>query len=250
MHRFVLGLLMAGTVWAQKPEWVLTFSEEFDGKELSFPKWTPRDPFGHERNREGQAYVPQAIEVKDGVARIVARRENATYDGARREFTSGMMTTYGSFAQTYGRFEIRCRVASGKGLESKFWLMPVPAGEVPSIDVVDVVGSEPKKALFANRWGDERTERSYSGSAAVPDLSDGFHTVSVEWDEKRIVWTVDGKQVFESISGVAHQAMYLAVNLAVGGLTAKYPDSTASFPAEFDIDSIHVYQLASRMTKR
>lgn len=250
MHRLLLALLTIGVLWGQEPEWVVTFSDEFDGKELSFPKWTPRDPFGHERNREGQAYVPQAIEVKDGIARIVARRENATYDGGRREFTSGMMTTYGSFAQTYGRFEIRCRVASGKGLESKFWLMPVPSGEVPSIDVVDVVGSDPNKALFANRWGDERTERSYSGSAAVPDLSDGFHTVSVEWDEKRIVWVVDGKQVFESISGVAHQAMYLAVNLAVGGLTAKYPDASAQFPAEFDVEYIHVYQLTSRMPKR
>ena len=254
MHRLLLALFAAGVLWGQKqekpPEWVLTFSEEFDGKELNFPKWIPRDAFGHERNREGQAYVPEAIEVKDGVARIVAQRRNATYDGVRREFTSGMMTTFGSFAQTYGRFEIRCRVASGKGLESKFWLMPVPSGDVPSIDVVDVVGSETKKALFANRWGDERTERSYSGSAAVPDLADGFHTVSVEWDEKRIVWVVDGKQVFESISGVAHQAMYLAVNLAVGGLTAKYPDSSALFPAEFDVKYIHVYQLASRMPKR
>jgi beta-glucanase (GH16 family) len=229
--------------------WVQTFDEEFEGRELSFPRWTPHDPRGHERNREGQAYVPEAIEVKDGTARIVARRQVAKYDGRQREFTSGMITTAGSFAQTYGRFEIRCRVASGKGLESKFWLMPVPSGEVPAIDVLDVVGSEPTKALFGNRWGDEQTERSYSGSADVPDLSDGFHTVSIEWDEKRIVWSVDGKEKFQSISGVPHQPMYLVANLAVGGLTAKYPDSSAKFPAEFEIDYVRVYQLASRMPK-
>ena len=191
--------------------------------------------------------MPEAIEVKGGVVRIVARRETARYDGSQREFTSGMLTTFGSFAQTYGRFEIRCRVAAGKGLESKFWLMPVPSGEVPSIDVVDVVGSEPTKALFGNRWGDEKTERSYSGSASVPDLSDGFHTISIEWDEKRIEWSVDGKQVFQSISGAPHQAMYLVVNLAVGGRTAKYPDAAVPFPADFDIDYIHVFQLASRL---
>ncbi len=194
--------------------------------ELSFPKWTPHDPAGHERNREGQAYVTDAIEVKDGVARIVARRRVAKYDGSDREFTSGIITTLGSFAQMYGRFEIRCRVAAGKGLESKFWLMPVPEGEVPAIDILDVVGSEPTKAFFGNRWGDERTERSYSGSATVPDLSNGFHTVAIEWDEKRIVWSVDGKDTFTSVSGVPHQPMYLVVNLAVGGLTAKYPDSS------------------------
>src|SRR5579863_1582157 len=159
MHRTLIGLLAAASVLGQKPpakpeakqDWVLTFAEEFEGKELSFPKWTPHDPWGRERNREGQAYVPEAIEVKDGAARIVARRQIASYDGRQREFTSGIVTTYGSFAQTYGRFEIRCRVAAGKGLESKFWLMPVPSGEVPAIDIVDVVGSEPKKALFGNR---------------------------------------------------------------------------------------------------
>lgn len=252
MHRTLIGLLAVTSLFAQKQagsDWVLTFAEEFDGAELNFPKWTPHDPWGHERNREGQAYVPEAIEVKDGSARIVARRQVASYDGRQREFTSGMMTTYGSFAQTYGRFEIRCRAAAGKGVESKFWLMPVPSGDVPSIDVVDVVGSEPAKALFTNRWGDERTERSYSGSASAPDLSGGFHTIAVEWDEKRITWTVDGKETFQSISGVPHQAMYLAANLAVGGTTAKYPDASAVFPAEFDIEYIRVYQLASRMPK-
>ena len=253
MHRTLIGLLTVSCAFAQKPatgsDWVLTFSEMFEGKELSFPKWTPHDPWGHERNREGQAYVPEAISVEEGTARIVAQRKVASYDGMQREFTSGMMTTYGSFAQTYGRFEIRCRVAAGKGLESKFWLLPVPSGEVPSIDIVDVVGSETRKGLFTNRWGDEKTERSYSGTAPVPDLSEGFHTVAIDWDEKRITWTVDGKETFQSISGVPHQAMYLAINLAVGGTTAKYPDSTAQFPAEFDIEYVRVYQLASRMPK-
>jgi beta-glucanase (GH16 family) len=254
----LLALLAATCASAQRPvkpappavDWVPTFTEEFDGAELGFPKWTPHDPWGHERNREGQAYVPEAIQVKDGIVRIIARREPARYDGSQREFTSGMITTFGSFAQTYGRFEIRCRVAAGKGLESKFWLMPVPSGEVPAIDILDVIGSQPSKALFGNRWGDEKTERSYSGSSDVPDLSNGFHTVSIEWDEKRIVWTVDGKETFQSISGVPHQPMYLAVNLAVGGRSAKYPDASAPFPADFDIDYIHVYQLAGRLAKQ
>ncbi len=241
--------LLAVAGLAAQPRWVLTFSEDFDGRELSFPKWTPHDPQGHERNREGQAYVTDAVEVKDGVARLVARRQVAKYDGREREFTSGIITTVGSFAQAFGRFEIRCKVASGKGLESKFWLMPVPSGDVPAIDILDVVGSEPTKALFGNRWGDAMTERSYSGSAAVPDLSAGFHTVAIEWDEKQIVWSVDGKETFASISGVPRQPMYLVVNLAVGGLTAKYPDSSAKFPAEFDVDWVRVYQLESRMPK-
>ena len=239
---------MAYTCAAQnRPDWVPTFTEEFAQNELSYPKWVPHDPWGHERNREGQAYIPAAVEVKNGAARITARRELAKYDGIQREFTSGMMTTLGSFAQTYGRFEIRCRAAAGKGLESKFWLLPVPSTEVPAIDIYDVVGGEPSKALFANRWGDEKTERSFSGSYAVGDLSDGFHVVRLDWDEDKLVWTVDGKERFRSTTGVPHQPMYLAVNLAVGGLQAKYPDASTQFPAVFEIDYIRVSQLARRI---
>jgi beta-glucanase (GH16 family) len=81
----------------------------------------------------------------------------------------------------------------------------------------------------------------------VGDLSDGFHVVAIEWDETRIVWTVDGKERFRSVTGVPHQPMYLAASLAAGGLQAKYPDQTTRFPAVFEIDYIRVYQLPSRM---
>ena len=243
----LLLIVTAASVFAQKPaaaapQWVMTFNDEFDGAELVFPKWAPHDPWGHERNREAQAYVPGAIEVRGGMAHIVASRAHARYDGHEREFTSGMMTTYGSFAQTYGRFEIRCRIPAGRGLEPKFWLLPVGSGELPSIDVLDALGSDPDKAVFANRWGDEKTERSYSGSYGVGDLSEDFHVVAAEWDMDKIVWFVDGKERFRSTSGVPHQAMYLAVGLVVGGVQARYPDESTVFPASFDVDYIRVYR--------
>ncbi len=249
-------LLAAGAVCAQKPaarpapraatqqaaNWVQTFADEFDGRELDLSRWAPHDPWGRERPREVQAYVPGAIEVRDGVARIAARRERARYDERDREFTSGMMTTYGSFAQLYGRFEIRCRMPAGRGLESKFWLLPVSSGEVPAIDVFDAIGSELTRALFGNRWGDARTERSYSGGYVVGDLSADFHIVAIEWDNDKIVWFVDGKERFRSVDGVPHQPLYLAISLAVGGLQAKYPDESTKFPAVFEIDYVRVYQ--------
>lgn len=224
------------------PAWVLTFADEFNQKELEFPKWSVSDPWGHARNRESQAWVPGAVTVQDGKARIAARREPARYDGQQREYTSGILTTYGSFAQMYGRFEIRCRVPSGKGFDSKFWLLPIPKGEIPAIDVLEAIGSETSKAHFANHWGDEKTERSYAGSWNTPDLSKDFHVFAVEWDQDKIVWFVDGKERFRSVDGVPHQPMYLAASLAVGGTEAKWPDSTTPFPVFFDIDYVRVYQ--------
>jgi beta-glucanase (GH16 family) len=246
-----LFLLSAATAMAQSqvkaPVWIPTFTEEFNQKELEFPKWSLHDPWGHARNRESQAWIPEAVQLHDGNARIAVRREPARYDGQNREYTSGIITTLGSFAQTYGRFEIRCRLPAGRGFEPKFWLLPVSSGEIPSIDVIDAIGSEPARARFATRWGDEKTERSYSGSWAAPDLSKDFHTFAIEWDKDKVVWFIDGKERFRSTEGVPHQPMYLSASVAVGGIEAGWPDSTTPFPAFFDIDYIRVCQSPSNM---
>ena len=220
----------------------MTFSDEFGGGALEFPKWSPHDPWGHERNLEVQAYTPESLELRDGVLRVVAKHGKANYDGHARDYTSGMVTTFGSFAQMYGRFEVRARFPAGRGLEPKVWLLPVPSGETPAIDIVDFLGIEPTRVLMGNNWGDTKTERSYQGSWPVANLTKEFHTYAVEWDEAKITWFIDGKERFHSASGVPHQPMYLAISLAVGGEVAKWPDSTTPFPATFEVDYVRIYK--------
>jgi beta-glucanase (GH16 family) len=222
--------------------WLLTFDDEFNAADIDFNHWTPHDPTGQERHRELQAYLPENVRFGEGAAHLIARREKASYDGHLRIFTSGTMTTVGLFAQTYGRFEIRCRFPQEPGLEARFSLEPVPAGDRPSIDVVSAIGGEPGRARFANRWGDEMTERSYDGSWMTGKAADGFHQFAVEWDAQKIVWFVDGRERFRSIEGIPRQPMYLALTLAVGGEVAQRPTEETRFPASFDIDYIRVYK--------
>jgi hypothetical protein len=204
-------LMLSGFLAAQKPpaaaNWVLTFSDEFDGKDLNLARWSPHAPFSH---------VPGVLDLSGGQLHLKA----------------GVVSTYGVFAQTYGRFEIRCRIPAGRGLRAAFQLMPVPQGDLPRIEVFQSTGNAPSKISFANRWGTEQTERSFFDSFAVPDLSVGLHTIAVEWERDHIMWTVDGKEKFQSADGVPHQQMYLQLDL-----TAK-----DAVPASFDIDYVRVYQ--------
>jgi beta-glucanase (GH16 family) len=249
----IAALLATSLLAAQKPAktdgkapspagWQLTFSDEFEGTSLEFPKWSPHDPWGKERNFEVQAYTPQSVELKDGNVRLVARPGKADYDKRKRDYTSGMLTTFGSFGQMYGRFEIRCRVPVTQGVEARVWLLPVPNGELPAIDIMDFVGRDPSRVSFGNLWGDTKTERAYQGDWAVKDLAGAFHTYAIEWDEAKIVWFVDGVERFRSVSGIPTQPMYLAMSLAVGGERAKWPDSTTVFPAAFDVDYVRIYK--------
>ncbi len=218
---------------AQIPGWTLKFSEECDGPALNYSKWSPHPP-GKLVLGGVQTWVPTAIGISGGQCHILARR---VADG----YTSGILTTFDTFAQTYGRFEIRFRIPAGRGLEPLFQLLPVPTGDTPSIDVMNAIGISPSKALFANHWGDARSDRDYAGSYQVSDLSVGFHIVAVEWNEDEIAWNVDGVDRFHSYDGVPHQPLYLAVSLGVGTVKAGEPDSQTRFPAALDIDYIRVF---------
>src|SRR5580692_6845502 len=119
--------------------WALTFADEFNGTELDLSRWTPHNPWGHVRDRQLQAYAPEALTVRGGQLHIVAHRTPVNqlpvrYDGKDREYVSGIISTFGTFSQTYGRFEIRGRIPAGRGLRSGFLLLPVPLAPLPEIE--------------------------------------------------------------------------------------------------------------------
>jgi len=241
-------LLISALLLAQKPAetWTLTFADEFNGTDVDLARWAPHDPWGQVRDRQLQAWSPASAEVSGGQLHLIARRtaedSPVRYDGQNREYVSGIVTTFGTFAQTYGRFEIRCRVPAARGLRAGFSLLPVPLGPLPEIDVFRVAGDAPAQISFGNHWGTGQTDRSYGDAFPGPDLSSGFHTIAVEWDAEKIVWFVDGREKFRSVDGVPHQRMYLLLELAVGGRRGLLPNGSTVLPASFDVDYIRVYR--------
>jgi beta-glucanase (GH16 family) len=219
MKTLLILLSISPLLLAQKENrnWALTFDDEFNGAELDLSRWVPHDPSG-QHPQPSLSGPPGDIVVSGGQLHIPV---------------SGVVSTFGTFSQTYGRFEIRCRVPAGRGLRPRFLLLPVPLGPLPRIEVFETTGSAPSKVSFANRWGTEQTERSFGDSFTGPDLSAGFHTISIEWDRDRITWFIDEKEKFQSVDGIPHQPMYMLIELA-----ARSPGDSPSF----DIDYIRVYQ--------
>jgi beta-glucanase (GH16 family) len=211
------------------PGWTLKFDEEFNSSSINYDKWSPHAP-GKIVFEGQQTWIPRAIAISGGEAHLTAAK---TADG----YTSGMMTTLGAFAQKFGRFEIRFRMPAGAGLDPLFRLLPLGAADQPSIDVMGAAGGNPSSTLFANRWIETNLDRDYSGSWDGVDLSKGFHTVAAEWDEEKIVWSVDGVERFVSWDGIPQQPMYLTVCLEV-----RDPPAQTHFPATLDIDYIRVFE--------
>jgi beta-glucanase (GH16 family) len=204
----LLLLLFSPLLFPQKapaPNWVQTFDDEFNTTELDLARWVPHDPWGH----------VSSVQVS----------------GGQLHLATGPISTFGTFAQLYGRFEVRCRVLAGARSKPRFRLLPVPLGQLPAIDIFETTGSAPSKISFANRWGTEQTERSFGDSFTGPDLSTGFHILAIEWDRDKIVWYIDGKEKFQSVDGIPRQPMFLLLDPGV-----------AAGVASFDIDYIRVYR--------
>ncbi|MBU2588630.1 MAG: glycoside hydrolase family 16 protein [Alphaproteobacteria bacterium] len=200
-----------------------------------------------------------------------------------QSYTSGKVRTRGLHAWRYGRIEVRAKVPPGQGPWSAVWMMPDADayGRWPlsgEIDILEAVNIGAKCKLCDGGRGENRTisalhfgdlpprNRLVDGRTTLPDgalPSDDFHVYAVEWGEGLIRFLVDDRvhltvtaDQWDSASPLAlgnaaapfDQPFYVMANLAVGGRLAEENNAKGvaakSFPAQFAIDWIRVYQCA------
>lgn len=242
------------------PSYQLVWEDDFDGAALDPSKWTPQIGTGCPSlcgwgNNELQYYRGENAIVGGGVLRIVARQE--PFGG--RAYTSARLRTLGLADFERGRFEMRAKLPSGRGLWPAFWLLPTDnaygtwaaSGE---IDVVELVGHEPSRIHGTIHHGAEWPGNTSSGgSFDLPsgEFADDFHDFALEWDEHQMRWYVDGALYHVESSWWSSggpfpapfdQRFHLLLNLAVGGDWPGPPSQQTQFPAEFVVDHVRVYE--------
>jgi beta-glucanase (GH16 family) len=225
-----------------RPRGRLVFSDEFDGRSLNTAIWNTAYWWGRgdTGRQELQYYAEDAFEVRDGVLRIVA--EPRSVDAF--PYTSGIITSLGTFSQRYGLFEIRARMPKGKGLLPAGWLLLANRLLPYEVDIFEIPGETSQQVYMTYHWRDAHgVNRQESGTFGGPDFSDSFHTFSVEWSPSSLIWFVDGVERFRSYQDVPPMPMYILINLAVGGEWVGDPDASTQFPAVLDVDYVRVYAL-------
>lgn len=185
---------------------------------------------------------PNPFSLQNGALVISAKPSAEPSATGGLPYTSGMITTEGTFSQTYGYFEMRAELPSGNGLWPAFWLLPQDHSWPPEIDVMEVIGSQPNtvNATLHSRVNGQLS--SDHGDVTLPTLNMGYHTYGALWTQSNITFFVDGQQIFQSTTPAdMHKPMYLLANLAVGGYWPGAPDAGTQFPAEMKIDYIRAY---------
>ena len=261
-HRNTATLAAAAQPGDAHKDWVLTWSDEFNGPDGSPPdpsKWKLMGGGSGWGNNELQYYTDRRknIRLQDGHLVIEAFQEDFIgTDGVHRHYTSGRLSSQGRFSQAYGRFEARIQVPSGQGVWPAFWMLgeDFPTAGWPAcgeIDVMENIGKEPT-SIRGSLHGP-----GYSGASPLTtayDLpkgrfSDGFHIFAIEWEPGMIRFYVDGElfatktaaDIPAGTNWVFDHPFFILLNLAVGGNLPGNPDPSTVFPQRMLVDYVRVY---------
>ncbi|MCU0787219.1 MAG: family 16 glycosylhydrolase [Verrucomicrobia bacterium] len=210
------------------PGWTLVWSDEFDGPNIDLSKWSHEVNGQGGGNNELQYYTARATNsfIENGKLVIQALKESYTGPDGTRDYTSARLRTLNKGDWKYGRFEIRARTPTGRGLWPAIWMLP--------------------------------TDWVYGGWAASGEIdimpsgnfASTFHTFAIEWETNAFRWYVDGLHYWTETNWYStaapypapfNQRFHMLLNVAVGGNWPGPPDGSTVFPQRMEVDYVRVY---------
>ncbi|MTI29350.1 glycoside hydrolase family 16 protein, partial [Xanthovirga aplysinae] len=239
-------------------EYVLVWSDEFDGTTLDQTKWSyllgDGTSFGLPSgwgNNELQYYTNQNATVNAGTLKITAKEESM----GGKNYTSTRLESKNKGDWTYGKFEARMRLPIGQGIWPAFWMLPTDnvyggwpqSGE---IDIMEYLGHQPNVVHGTVHYGLPWPDNSHYGNPyriITSDFNQDFHIFGIEWEPEEIRWYVDGIH-YSTVNPTTigenwpfDQNFHLLLNLAVGGDWPGNPDASTVFPQTLEVDYVRVY---------
>ena len=160
-------------------------------------------------------------------------------DVGNAPFLAGELTTYKSFAQTYGYFETRVELASGPGTISAFWLLPTDGSWPPELDAMEVLGNDPTTLVMTAHSTSPTAGTHWS---TIPDSTQAFHTYGVDWEADKITWYFDGKQMAqEATPSDMHKPMYMLLDTMAGTSGSWVGAPNAGTNTQMQVDYVRAF---------
>jgi len=244
-------------------QWKLVWSDEFNYFGLpDATKWDYDTGDGCPDlcgwgNNELQYYTRDSLKnarVENGRLIIEVHKENI----GSREFSSAKLVTRGKQDWKYGKFVIRAKLPTSRGIWSAIWMMPTDTsiyGRWPKcgeIDIMENVGFDPDTVEASAHTGSYyfTVGTQKHNRMAVPDCDITFHDYVLEWEELEYRIYVDTTLYFTFknegtgfMEWPFDQQFYLILNIAYGGNWggAKGMDID-QLPQKMEIDYVRVFK--------
>ncbi|WKK65126.1 glycoside hydrolase family 16 protein [Lutimonas zeaxanthinifaciens] len=202
-------------------------------------------------NFEEQYYTdrPENVIVADGVLKITARKENFSGKG----YTSARLKTQDKFDFTYGRVDVKAKVAGGGGTWPAIWMLgssitTVGWPKCGEMDIMEYVGNKPGYVQSAIHTPSSSGATVNVKSTTIENETTEFHVYSVIWSEEQISFLIDDQRFYTYKPAEQNDStwpfdapQFLILNVAMGGnlggaIDPNFTEST------MEIDYVRVYQ--------
>jgi beta-glucanase (GH16 family) len=201
------------------PDYVLVWSDDFNGIELDKSKWI----HWSQGQRRHAIDVPEAVSLEHG--NLVIR----TYTVDGKHYT-GVISTEGIFEKQYGYWEASICFNDFSGTFSDFWLQSSTIG-VPlndpgkagvEIDIVEhrVFDNDFNHISGINsinlHWGDYGEHSGWDGIETEDlGLGIGYHTYGLEWTKDYYKFYIDGRLVWTHTQVISHRPQFMIFSTEV-----------------------------------
>ena len=209
---------------------------------------------------EGHAYaeftkgMPEGWECADGwtngsMFNVTWRKRNVTFNDGRmqlvinNDITPSVDIPYagGEFRSRefygYGRYEVRMKPIKNDGVVSSFFTYTGPSDNNPWDEIdIEFLGKDTTIVQF------NYFTNSQGGHEHIHDLgfdaAEEFHTYAFEWHEDKIVWFVDGVEVYSATDNLPVTESKIMMNAwcgeGVDGWLNAFDDTNMPLTAEYE----------------
>lgn len=219
----------------------LKFNDDFAGDKLDTDKWLTNHYWGDKLLKDRysvendlHAYTEKDnFEVRNSLLKIHTKPQrvtgkvwSATSGFKTKEFsyTSGLINTGKSFRQKYGIFSAKIKLGN-PGARNNFWMLADRS--TPHIDIC--------RTSNGKVWTDLAADPGKVAKKSIgARYSSDFYIYSLEWTPDKLVWKINGQEIFRQTSNIPQEPMYV---LLAGGL-----DKPINGMSTMEVDWVRVYQ--------
>ncbi|MBQ8613864.1 MAG: glycoside hydrolase family 16 protein [Ruminiclostridium sp.] len=209
---------------------------------------------------EGYVYVefidgmPDGWECADGwcngsMFNVTWRKKNITFNDEKMQLIidndatpkDGVPYSGGEFRSTdfygYGRYEVSMKAIKNDGVVSSFFTYTGPSDNNPWDEIdIEILGRDTTKVQF-NYFTDSQGNHEYMHDLGF-DAAEDFHTYAFEWHKDKIIWYVDGTEVYRATENIPVTESKIMMNAwcgkGVDGWLNAFDDTAVPLTAEYE----------------
>lgn len=250
--------------------WVCTYSDEFDGPELDRRYWVPQETeksgftTGTMTTYACALDSPATIDVRNGnleLSLVDLGDQRDCGQNRASPYAYGQVMHHQTYAQTYGKYEVRAKIPDLKvpGSQVSFWLWPQADTYGPwpasgELDFAEMYSSAPGilRPFMHYLPGSNEGKHQNVRTADCPIRVGEFNTYGMVWQPGRVTIVLNGRVcLINDYSSIVHgegspapfdHPFFLALNQAMGTIGNEYDPDLVPDRLTTQIDYVRVWR--------